>query len=101
MTLGEREPRRRFRVHAYVCGKACHHLGTIEGWALFGDIFAQRPDGCRYGVVEGALGTFEVWDFYLEDIVTGAFRKVPPDPVWVGQSADELIMKAQALYDRP
>jgi hypothetical protein len=93
-------PHDRFRCHAFVCGKSCSKPSPVEGWALFGDIFSHRPNDCRFAVVENVLGEFLAWDLLDDDLALGQFRKVPPAPMWDGPTADAVIMKAMALYDR-
>jgi hypothetical protein len=89
-----------YKVHAYICGQGRIHEPGFEGWALFGDIFQQRPDGCRYGVVEATDHQFEVWDFFADDLVRGEFRNIPPIPIYTGAYLDGLIMKVLALYGK-
>lgn len=97
----------RYQVHVYICGASCLRKPELESWALFGDIFADRPNNCRYGVVlcvEPHL--YEVWDFYADAITdrprSSSFRKTPPAGVTVdqGDNLDALIMKWMARYDR-
>lgn len=62
----------RMRLHAYVCesGKVrqVNDLGTVE----FVDVFNQRPDRCRYAVVqEVGRQDFTVFDLYDAQIVDG------------------------------
>lgn len=110
-----------YELQAYICGAACIKPSPFEGWATFAQIFNARPDGCRYAVVRRvplrnhqgkvfhshrAEGPFMVWDLYHDDVVTHQRHKTdtlllrPPPPTWTGYSADGMIMKAMALYDR-
>lgn len=92
----------RFRAVAFVCGKGCVREPKVEGWATFYQLFDARPNDCRFLVVESAVDTdrYAVWDLYADDIVMGFFNDVPPPACMVGDSADALVMKAMALYEK-
>lgn len=91
----------RFRVHAYVAPGSTKEP-SAEGWMLVGDIYTGMPDGHRYVVVEAVNGEFLVWDLGWLDGVRGKWAvDVPPDVLWRGPTADAMVMKALALYDRP
>ena len=110
---------RHYELHAYVCGRGCIKPSPFEGWATFSQIFQNRPSECRYAVarlvalrnhqgkvIHGpyTVGPFVVWDLYHDDVVRHQQWKTtllrPPPPTWTGPTADAMIMKAMALYDR-
>lgn len=99
-----------YQLEAYVCGPACIKPSPFEGWATFAQIFNARPDGCRFAVArmvpvfaEGPDGPFVVWD--LRDAGVHPYPRAlnfvrPPHPTWQGDTADGMIMKAMALYEK-
>ena len=109
-----------YELQAYVCGHACVQPSPFEGWATFAQIFNARPNDCRYAVVRRVTiqvdydnvvkhtkpgGPFMVWDLYHDAVVSRAKRVAqltlrPPPPTWTGDTADGMIMKAMALYER-
>lgn len=112
-----------FHLHAYICGNGCVKPSPFEAWATFTQIFQQRPNNCRFAVAQmvplkqqfghvgykGPEGDFLCWDLYDDDLlVTQRARSRArndgllgaPVPKWQGPSADALVMKAMALYDR-
>ncbi len=115
-----------YLLHGYVCGGGCFKPSTFEGWATFTQIFNARPDGCRYAIAQlvpirvnpdsdpntplvlhdQPLERFACFDLYDERLVRGTPLRnrglMPaPEPRWTAHSADALVMKAMALYDRP
>jgi hypothetical protein len=102
-----------YHLIAYICGHACTKPSPFEGWVTFQQIFVQRPDGCRYAVVQRSrahpTGWYLCWDL-LHDSLTMPLQRMgvaihtrtlaPPPELWAGDSPDGLIMKAMALYER-
>jgi hypothetical protein len=105
-----------YHLHSYICGSGCVKPSPFEGWAPFETIFQQRPNLCRFAVarcvpVSGSepQGPWLCWDLYADTLMRGqlmnglkyrTFLLQPPPPKWQGATADGLIMKAMALYDR-
>ncbi len=110
-----------YKLHAYVGPPGMVQTPAFEGWATAEQILQQRPDGCRYAVVEPAhlprnaegtmLWRFEAWDLLDSDFIQRAGRAFAvlnghkhdfptPPVVDTGTSLDGLIMKTLALYDR-
>lgn len=60
----------RYRLRAYVCKGGVVHEQVDEGYALVADIFARRPTGCKYAIVEQPDGMFlciDLFDLHWED----------------------------------
>ena len=97
-----------YLLHSYVCGQGCVRPTPFEGWATFTQIFQQCPDACRFAVAKIAAdlpyqpqGPYVCWDFHDDTLTNPTGGTVTaPWPKWQGPSADGLIMKAMALYDR-
>lgn len=111
-----------YQLHGYVCGKGCIKPSPFEGAATFTQIFQKRPDGCRFAVAQcyglernptsyevtasrHPSGPFVCWDLLDDELVKGRRTGpsgliMPPPPLWMGPSADGLIMKAVHLYDQ-
>lgn len=87
-----------FRLCCYV-GAGKTEPSAIEGWALFGDIFARRPAAVRYAVVEDCKGNFMAWDFIFLPS-SAVWNRGPPEPTWVGPNEEAVTMKLLALYGR-
>lgn len=96
-----------YRVHAYVCGASCVRYSSLEGWATFETILQQRPNDCRYAIVERPVERdFVVWDMFdgatmLRTHLTQVGATLaPPTPLWAATEPNSLVMKAVALYGR-
>lgn len=103
---------RRYRPIAYVCCGGCTKSSMYTAWATFWEIYVERPNNCRFVVVENAptnkhapwwpQSPYLAWDLLSDKIdPTGLPTElVPPWPLWQADNPDALIVKAIALYDR-
>lgn len=102
-----------YKLEGYICGAGCVKPSPFEGWATFTLIFQQRPNNCRFAVARlvpvfeyEPRGPWLCWDLFDDVLTMGQNTQqlggliTPPWPKWQGASADALIMKAMALYDR-
>lgn len=102
-----------YHLEGYVCGAGCVKPSPFEGWVTFTLIFQQRPNACRFAIAKlvpvysyEPQGPWLCWDLYADALT----REInthkpgglipPPWPKWQADSADALIMKAIALYER-
>ena len=91
----------RYTMHAYVCGRDCVVNSSHVGAMTFAQIFEERPNGCRYAVVETG-GRFLVWDLYAVESMTQR-RKMwltPPPPVRETEDVDSAIVATAMLYNQ-
>lgn len=95
--------RGQYKLLAYVCGRSCvvrpDNIGTVD----YTRVFIQRPDGCRYAVVEvwniaKHAGEVLVFDLY-QTIDPGNSRLVAPEPIRTCDDVDTAIMATAMLYE--
>lgn len=84
----------RYTLHTYVCGPYCvrdvPHLGAMT----YGQILAERPQGCRYAVVLDHHNTAQVWDLFEDD------TDKEPKVVFEWVDVDAAVMATMMRYDQ-
>ena len=88
---------KRYKLYAYVCGRDCVRINQHEGVMTYHQVFTERPEDCRYAVVEAGPRKFLVWDMYD---VWGTWRsdfRAPP-PIRTCTTADSAVVATALLY---
>jgi hypothetical protein len=109
-TVSNKPTGNRYHLHAYVCGGACVRrvtLGQRMPTVDFPQVFASRPNDCRYAVVsqwDMAEHKFRYVVFDLFEVKKKTFATMPdeliaPKPRLVHDDLDAAIMGTVMLYD--
>lgn len=89
----------RYRLRAYICGPGCVRWRPDEGFTNFTRIYINRPDGCRYAVVETTDHAFLVWDLFdtLQDPLGELFPAAVPGITYT--DLDQAVAATALRYE--
>tara|TARA_R110000868_G_scaffold261331_3_gene519420 strand:+ start:1273 stop:1653 length:381 start_codon:yes stop_codon:yes gene_type:complete len=89
----------RFILHTYVCDGPCIRPSTGEGTLTFTQVFVNRPDGCRYAIIQPVSGVDE---YLVVDLYETTYddTSVYMGPRLTFSSLDGAIAARMLNYDR-
>lgn len=94
----------RYRLVGYVCDGSCFKQHTGQGTLTYHQVFMQRPDTCRYAVLEQFTPhQFIVIDLYdttmskSDSEVLATFERSPNAKIY--RSEDAAIAATQLSYE--
>lgn len=88
----------RFKLHAYLCDGPCIKPREDMGTMTFTQVFVQRPDSCRYAVIQPASGVDE---YLVVDLFETTYddRAVYMGPHLTFPTLDAALMSRMINYD--